>query len=85
MDFTTTIGTIAATLTTVSFLPQAIQTIRTRDTKSISLPMYVIFVLGIIAWLSYGLLMNNSPIILSNIFTLILSGTILVYKIMEKK
>jgi MtN3 and saliva related transmembrane protein len=85
MDFTTTIGTIAATLTTVSFLPQAIQTIRTRDTKSISLPMYVTFVLGIIAWLSYGLLMDNSPIIISNIFTLILSGTILVYKIMEEK
>ncbi len=84
MEITPIIGMIAATLTTVSFIPQAIQTIRTRDTKGISLPMYVMFVIGIILWLTYGLLMNNTPIIASNIFTLILSGTILIYKLKEK-
>ena len=42
------IGTIAAILTTISFLPQAYQVIKTKDTSSISLGMYVAFVLGVL-------------------------------------
>ena len=50
------IGTIAAILTTISFLPQAYQVIKTKDTSSISLGMYVAFVLGLFMVLTYEII-----------------------------
>jgi len=81
MDFVTLIGLIAASLTTGSFLPQAIQTWKTKRTKDISLPMYATFTLGISLWLIYGLFVNSLPLIFANTITLILSTCILVLKI----
>ena len=75
------IGYIAAALTTFSFVPQAIKTIRTKDTRGISLWMYATFTVGIAGWLLYGLSLMSWPMILSNIVTLGLSGTILALKI----
>ncbi|MGB0864817.1 MAG: SemiSWEET transporter [Saprospiraceae bacterium] len=83
MDTTFWLGNLAAVLTSLSFLPQAIQVIKTKDTKSISLPMYLMFVIGIALWLVYGLLKNDLPLILANIITLIFSSIILFYKIKE--
>lgn len=74
-------GYVAATLTTLAFVPQAIQTIRSRDTRSISLGMYVVFTIGIVFWLVYGIAMHSMPMILSNTVTLLLSGTILALKL----
>ncbi|WP_370086141.1 SemiSWEET transporter [Ekhidna sp.] len=76
-----TIGFIAAFLTTASFAPQAIKTIRTRNTESISLVMYVIFNIGIICWLIYGIFHDDLPIILANSITLLLTSTILAMKL----
>lgn len=70
------IGYTAAFLTTVSFVPQAYKTYKTRDTSGISLSMYSLFVLGIMAWLGYGILLVSWPMILANSVTLILSGVI---------
>lgn len=81
MDFTSIIGNIAALLTTVSFLPQAIKTIKTKDTDGLSLPMYLLFVIGVSLWLIYGTLNNQMPIIVGNLITLILSGIILGFMI----
>lgn len=75
------IGYIAATLTTISFLPQTIKVIRTKNTQSISLYMYVIFALGVIMWLWYGILLQSFPMILANSITIVLAGIILWYKI----
>ena len=77
------IGYVAAALTTISFIPQLIQIIKTKDTKSISLPMYILFVIGIALWLVYGLLRMDWPIIIANIITLITASIILMYKIKE--
>ena len=88
MDTTFWIGNIAAILTSISFLPQAIQIIKTKDTKSISLPMYIMFVVGIVLWLIYGFLREDIPLILANVVTLILAGLILWFKVkavLEKK
>lgn len=88
MDTTFWIGNIAAILTSISFLPQAIQIIKTKDTKSISLPMYILFVVGIVLWLVYGFLRDDIPLILANVVTLILAGLILWFKVkavLEKK
>ncbi|WP_437945660.1 SemiSWEET transporter [Sorangium sp. So ce296] len=77
----TALGLVAATLTTVSFLPQVLRTLRTRDTRSISVGMYAAFVTGVGLWLVYGLLTGDVPIIVANAITFVLSGTVFVLKL----
>jgi MtN3 and saliva related transmembrane protein len=71
------IGYTAATLTTVSFVPQALKTLRSGDTRGISLRMYLLFCSGIVLWGVYGLLTADGPLIAANAITLVLSGLIL--------
>jgi len=75
------IGYLAATLTTASFLSQAILTIRTKDTESLSLSMYSLFTLGVFCWLVYGLYISDKAIIFANAITLVLAASILSFKI----
>ena len=75
------IGYLAATLTTASFLPQAIMTIKTRDTDSLSLGMYSMFALGVLCWLIYGIYLSNNAIIIANAVTFMLAALILGFKI----
>ncbi len=79
------LGLLAACLTTISFLPQVIQIIKTKDTKSISLKMYILFVTGTILWFVYGLFIKNLPVTLANFITGTLAVTILYYKLRENK
>ena len=81
MDFVTIIGIIAACCTTFAFVPQVIQIFKTKDTKGISLGMYVIFVAGIAFWLAYGIFLKDVPLIAANTVTLLLAGTVLAFKI----
>lgn len=74
-------GYTAAAMTTLAFVPQAWQTIRTKDTRSISLGMYVVFTLGIALWLVYGIALGSMPMIIANIVTFGLSATILGLKL----
>ena len=74
-------GFVAAVLTTSSFIPQAVMTIRTRDTRSISRGMYIIFTIGVALWLAYGIALQSLPMILANAVTLFLASTILVLKL----
>ena len=75
------IGYCAATLTTLSFLPQAWLTFRTRDVRGISLGMYSVFTVGVALWLLYGLMMGAWPIVAANAVTLALASAILVMKL----
>ena len=77
---TALLGYIAAFLTTTSFLPQVIRTLRTGDTRSISFTMYLMLVIGVAAWLAYGWLLGALPIMLANGITLLLASIILVMK-----
>ena len=74
------IGSVAGTLTTLSFLPQVLKTYRSRSAKDISLVMFLLFSLGVFLWLLYGLSIQSMPIIISNGITLVLSLSILVMK-----
>jgi len=78
------IGLTAAALTTISFLPQAIKVWKTKSTKDLSLGMFSIFTTGVFLWLVYGLLVSDIPIIAANAVTLLLSGTILFFKLTYK-
>lgn len=75
------IGYLAASLTTFSFLPQALHTFRTRDVSGISLGMYSTFTLGIALWLAYGLMIQAWPVVVANAVTLLLASAILTMKL----
>jgi MtN3 and saliva related transmembrane protein len=72
---------IAATLTTVAFVPQAWHIIRHKETKAISLHMYVAFAIGVAFWLVFGFMIWNWPMIVSNTITLGLALTIVTLKL----
>jgi MtN3 and saliva related transmembrane protein len=78
-------GYIAAVCTTISFVPQAIKCIRTRDTKNISLWMYILFVFGTACWAAYGIYSQSLQVTIANIITFILASIILVMKIINLK
>ena len=75
------IGYCAAFLTTAAFLPQAIQSWRTRDLRGISLGMYSLFTAGVGLWLVYGLIIEKWPLILANALTFALALSILLLKL----
>jgi MtN3 and saliva related transmembrane protein len=65
------IGFIAAVLTTAAFLPQVYQTWKTKDVSSLSLPMLILFFIGILLWLIYGFLKESLPMIFANSITIL--------------
>ncbi|MBD2423816.1 SemiSWEET transporter [Cyanobium sp. FACHB-13342] len=75
------LGYVAASLTTSSFIPQAMRTLSSSDTRGISLSMYTLFTSGIALWLIYGALTGNGPLIIANAITVVLSGLILQRKL----
>lgn len=83
-NFVNLIGLLAAFGTTISFLPQAIKTIRTKDTSAISLPMYVLFTAGTVLWLAYGIMASAPPVIIGNFVTMVFASIILAFKIRYK-
>lgn len=80
----TVIGYAAATLTTISFVPQVMQVLKTRSTKDVSLGMYSLFTLGVALWFVYGLMIQAWPVIVANAITLLLAGAVLVMKLIYK-
>ncbi|WP_425257409.1 SemiSWEET transporter [Rubrivivax sp. RP6-9] len=79
------IGYLAAALTTASFVPQALLTLRTRNVSGISLGMYSAFTAGVALWLVYGISLGELPIIVANALTLALAATILTMKILVER
>ena len=84
MPLITLIGLAAAFCTTISFLPQAVKTIQTKDTSSISLSMYALFTVGTLLWFIYGLGSGNLPVYIANGVTLVFAMVILGYKLKYK-
>ena len=84
MDITNVIGLSAAFGTTVSFLPQAIKTIQTKNPSGISLYMYALFTLGTLLWLIYGLMSHSLPVTIANAVTFVFASVILGYKLKYK-
>lgn len=84
MTYIEIFGYLAAFFTTISFIPQVVKVIKDKQTRNISLQMYLIFTLGILMWLIYGILLVSLPIILANTFTLVFAIIILSYKLKYK-
>ncbi len=76
-----TLGFVAAALTSLCWLPQAWRTIRTRDTRAISLWTQSLFAAGTALWLTYGLQIGSWPVIVANGLTLALVLLIVTMKL----
>ncbi len=81
MELITIVGLVAGVLTTISFLPQAIKTWKTKSTQDISLVMFVCFCSGVVLWVIYGMVTQNIPVFVANFATFILAFPILVCKL----
>lgn len=81
MQLSDWVGFAAATLTTASFVPQALHTFQTKDVRGISLTMYSAFTAGVALWLVYGLLLGAWPVVIANAVTLSLAAAILLMKL----
>lgn len=79
------LGYIAACFTTISFLPQALKIIKTRDTSGISFWMYAVFSTGVFFWIIYGLYLGDPAIYLANMITFLFAVIILTFKIINIK
>jgi len=80
MESITILGLAAGILTTASFIPQAVKIMRTKNTKGLSMTMYLIMCTGIALWLAYGIALKSTPIIAANSMTLALAATVLFLK-----
>ena len=75
------LGYLAATLTTVAFIPQVIKSLRTQSVDDLSLAMLVAFSVGVGCWLAYGFLIGAVPLIAANAATLLCSVILLTLKL----
>jgi MtN3 and saliva related transmembrane protein len=85
LNYVTLLGYFAAIISTASFAPQAWKIIKSRQTKDISTGMYLLTVLGFALWLLFGLLEKQWPLVASNGVCLLLSGFILIMKLLPKR
>lgn len=81
MPFVDLLGFVAACFTTVAFVPQAVKVFRTKSAGDLSLPMFVLFTMGIVIWLFYGIMIGSLPVIVANAVTLVLASFILFHKL----
>ena len=78
------IGLIAAFLTTIAFLPQAIKVYRSQSTDGLSLPMYLIMFVGVCMWLYYGLRIESLSVVAANSVTAIMQ-IFIIFNIVKKQ
>ena len=80
----TWLGLLAALCTTIAFVPQVVKTWRTRSAADISLWMFAVMIAGVMLWLVYGWSVRDIPLIVANVVTLLLTSTILYFKIIYR-
>ena len=85
LNAVTVVSLFAATLSMVSYVPQAWAIIRSRSTDGVSLKMYLITVAGFVTWLAYGILQGQWAIIVQNVICLFLSAFILTMKLLPQR
>lgn len=78
------LGALAGTLTTAAFVPQVLKTWKSRSAGDVSFAMFLIFSVGVLLWLVYGILIGATPIVVANSITLVLAIAILAMKIRFK-
>ena len=83
--FTEYLGYFAGICTTLAFVPQVIKVWKSKNVDGISLSMFIIFIIGVLCWLMYGLILNQKPLIIANFITLLLAILIIIAIIKFKR
>jgi MtN3 and saliva related transmembrane protein len=78
------LGLAAGTITSITFLPQVMHIWKTKSAKDLSLTMLLLLMLGVLMWLTYGILVKDAAIIYTNSMVLIMSIILLVFKLKFK-
>lgn len=73
----TLLGFVASGVTMVSFLPQVVKTWRSGSSEDLSVGMYLLLLTGAALWLTYGLLTDDAPIVITNCVLVVLLGSVL--------
>ena len=84
MEFVDLLGYSAGAITSLTFLPQVIKTWKLKSDKDVSLWMFIIAAINEIMWVWYGILLNNWVIISTNLAVLIMSVTMIGFKLKYK-
>jgi len=84
MEPVTIIGYAAATLGTICWLPQVFKTWVSRETKDLSLWANLLMFANLSLWLTYGILINAWPLIVANLISIMLVGSIVTAKLIYK-
>ncbi|MBT8266231.1 MAG: SemiSWEET transporter [Bacteroidia bacterium] len=79
------IGFIAAFLTTAAFLPQVYKTYKSKDVSSLSMPMLLLFFIGIVLWLVYGIQIDSPSMIVANSITVVSAFLLMYFKYIYSK
>ena len=80
----TFLGFFAAGCTTLAFLPQTLRIIKSKQSKDLSLITYVIYVVGLGAWVGYGVFIQDIVLFIGNLISLMLGLTIVILKLKYK-
>ncbi|HCZ34870.1 MAG TPA: hypothetical protein DHV26_02980 [Cytophagales bacterium] len=85
MNITQLLGLAAGSCTTIAFLPQVIKTWKSGSAKDLSLGMFSFFCFGVLLWLIYGIIIQDIPVIVANMLTLVLASSLLYFKLRFKE
>ncbi|WP_018616048.1 SemiSWEET transporter [Segetibacter koreensis] len=80
MEITGAIGITAGILTSSSLLPQLIKIIKEKKVEALSIGMFITLMIGILLWIYYGVLRKDTPIIVTNSFSVFLNFLILFFR-----
>ena len=78
------LGLAAGTITSITFLPQVIHIWKTKSAKDLSLAMLLLLILGVLMWLTYGILVKDAAIIYTNTMVFLMSIILLAFKLKFK-
>lgn len=78
-EYTIYIGIAAGVLTGISMLPQLIKIIREKKTEDISFLMLFVLLAGVAAWVCYGILKKDYPIIVTNSFSFVVNSLVIFF------
>jgi MtN3 and saliva related transmembrane protein len=81
MNLTPYVGLLAGLLTSGAAIPQVIQTCRTKHARDLSMWQLVLLNFGMLLWLLYGISLNDLPLILANIFSIVCYSGLIVMKL----
>lgn len=85
MSAVTVLGLVASACTMTAFVPQVVKTWRTRSSADLSLGMYALLTAGAALWLTYGWLIRDLPVIVTNAVTLVLLLSVLAQILLHRR